>query len=414
MTAGPRVPGPALPAVEGATDASTPVVLARYGELWLKGKNRSEFERALVRNVLAALRDIDPEARAEREHGLLLVRPTRRAGDVARRMQDVFGLASLSLARPAPSEPEAIARVAGELLREALESHPRTRPVAFRVSTKRAEKRFALTSPQLDRFVAEHLPSELIPRLRVDLVTPELELGILVRKGTSFVFAERLAGAGGLPVGTLGRAVVLFSGGIDSPVAAWLAMKRGCSAVLLAFHSYPWVGLGFERKVEALARALARFQPRTRLVLAPLAEIQTRIRETAPEPYRTVLYRRMMQRIAARLAGDERAGCVITGESLGQVASQTLENLACIEAAADLPVLRPLITYDKSETIALARRIGTFELSIQQEPDCCTVFQPERPVIRGRPWMCERAERELDVAGLVEAAYGARRVVEIA
>ncbi len=389
------------------------VVLARYGELWLKGRNRIDFERALARNTRAALAEIDPEVTVEREHGLLVVRPTRRVHDVARRVQEVFGFSSISVARGAPSEPDALVPVAHEVLRAALEARPLEPRVRFRVSTKRAEKRFPLTSPQLDRYVAERLPPDLAARVLIDLDEPELELGIHVRTGTSYAYAERLRGAGGLPVGTVGRAIVLLSGGIDSPVAAWMTMKRGCEVVLLSFHSRPWVGEGFERKVERLARSLARFQPRTRLVLAPLAESQLAIKELSPPAYRTVLYRRMMQRIACLLARDERAGAVVTGESLGQVASQTLENLALIEAAGELPVLRPLIGFDKSETITLARRIGTFTLSIENEPDCCTVFQPERPVIHGRLAHCLAAESGLDVEALALAAFEGRRMLTI-
>jgi len=390
------------------------VVIGRYGELWLKGKNRGDFERALQRNARVALAGLDPGARIEREHGLLVVHPEQGARAVAERLGDVFGLSSLSVARAVPSELSALTEAAHALLAETLEAWPRVRPVRFRVSTQRADKRFPLTSPEIDRHVAERIPPVLAPRLAVDLEQPELELCLHVRTGTSYVFAERLPGAGGLPVGTVGRAVVLLSGGIDSPVAAWMTMKRGCEAVLLAFHSYPWVGLGFERKVERLAAALARYQPRTRLYLAPLAEIQTAVRDQAPPPYRTVLYRRMMQRIAGRLARAERAGALVTGESLGQVASQTLENLACIEAAGELPVLRPLIGFDKPETIALARRIGTFAISIENEPDCCTVFMPERPVIHGKLALCEQAEAALDVEGLVTRAFEARRAVDVA
>jgi len=393
--------------------STSEVVLVRYGELWLKGKNRIDFERALMRNARRALEPIDPAVELEREHGLLVVRPTCRVHDVARRLQDVFGIASLAIAEAVPSERDALTTTALALLRRTMESYPRERVVRFRVSTKRSDKRFPMKSPELDRHVAEHMPPDLAPRVKVDLDHPELDLGLHVRPGTSYVFAERLSGAGGLPVGTVGRAVVLLSGGIDSPVAAWLTMKRGCEAVLLSFHSYPWVGEGFERKIERLGRVLARFQPRTRLVFAPLAEIQERVRDTAPPAYRTVLYRRMMQRIANLLAADERAGAVVTGESLGQVASQTLENLARIEEAAELPVLRPLICFDKPETIALARRIGTFELSIENEPDCCTVFQPERPIIRGRRAEVLAAEAGLDAEGLAAAAFAARRVVDL-
>jgi thiamine biosynthesis protein ThiI len=389
------------------------VVLARYGELWLKGRNRIHFERRLQRNARAALLPIDPEVTLEREHGLLVVRPTQRVEAVAERLREVFGFSSISIARAVASERDALAAVAHGVLREALEGFPRDRPVRFRVSTKRSDKRFPMTSPALDRFVAEGMPAELVPRIQVDLDRPELEVGLHVRTGTSYVFAGKLAGAGGLPVGTLGRAIVLLSGGIDSPVAAWMTMKRGCEAVLLAFHSYPWVGLGFERKVERLATRLARFQPRTRLVLAPFADIQQAIRDTAPPAYRTVLYRRMMQRVAARLAAEERAGAVVTGESLGQVASQTLANLACIEDAGELLVLRPLICFDKPETIAVAQRIGTFTISIENEPDCCTVFQPEHPVIHAHLRDCHAAEARLDVEGLVAGSFEARRTVDV-
>lgn len=395
------------------SDDAREVVLARYGELWLKGKNRREFERALMRNVRAALSALDPEVVVEREHGLLVVHPTRRVGEVALRMQDVFGCSSLSIARAVPSEPEQLASVAREVLSEALDKQAQGRQIRFRVSTKRSDKRFPMTSQELNRFVAERLPAALAARVIVDLDEPELELSLHVRTRTSYVFAERLSGAGGLPVSSVGRVIVLLSGGIDSPVAAWMAMKRGCTAVLLSFHSYPWVGAGFERKVERLAQLLARFQPRTRLVFAPLAEIQVAIRDTAPPPYRTILYRRMMQRVAGRLARAERAGAVVTGESLGQVASQTLPNLSLIEAACDLTVLRPLIGLDKSEIIARAQRIGTFATSIEREPDCCTVFQPEHPVIHGRVTECVAAEAGLDVEGLVTRSFEARRTLEI-
>jgi len=389
---------------------SAEVVLARYGELWLKGKNRGQFERRLVQNARHALESIAP-CEIERAHGFLVVTPESRAGDVARRLQDVFGLSSVSPARLAPPDPDAIGEVALEVLGAALESRPRDRPIPFRVETKRSDKTFPLISTELDRVVADRVLPVYGERLKVNLSRPELTLGIHVHPTRTFVFAERLPGGGGLPVGTLGRVVCLLSGGIDSPVAAWMAMKRGCEVVFVAFHSYPFIGASFQRKVERLVHALGRFQPRSTLWVVPFAAIQTAIRDATPEPYRTVLYRRMMQRIACRLAERERALAVVTGDSLGQVASQTLENLSCIEAASDLPVLRPLLTFDKSETIERARHIGTYELSIEPEPDCCTVFQPRRPVIRGRLGACDGAEEALDVDGLVASAVeGAERI----
>jgi thiamine biosynthesis protein ThiI len=192
-----------------------------------------------------------------------------------------------------------------------------------------------------------------------------------------------------------------------------MAMKRGCEVVHLTFHSHPYLGERSRKKVVDLVRALSRYQPRNRLYVAPFTETQEAIRDHCPGSYRTVLYRRMMNRIASRIARREEAAALITGESMGQVASQTLENITCIGAAADLPVIRPLIAFDKHETVAIARRIGTFELSCVQEPDCCVLFMPARPVIRGRIEVCERAEREIDVEGLVERAVEGAEVVDV-
>jgi len=384
--------------------------VARYGELWLKGKNRGMFERRLAQNVKHAVEGIS-DVRIERDQAQLVLHPESRARDVARRVQDVFGLSSVFLARGTSADTEAIVAAAEMVLAEALEARPRDRVLTFRVQTRRSDKSFPLLSTELDRLVADRVMPPYEERLRVELSKPELTLGISVRPGRAYVFAERMPGAGGLPVGTVGRTVALLSGGIDSPVAAWMAMKRGCEVVFVTFHSYPYIGASYEQKVRALVCSLGRFQARSLLYSVPFAGIQTQIRDHCPPSYRTVLYRRMMHRIADRIADAEGAQGVVTGDSLGQVASQTLENLACIEDAARLPLLRPLLCFDKGETIELARKIGTFELSIQPEPDCCTVFQPRKPIIRGRIEVCRNAEGELDVAGLVSAAVeGAERI----
>ena len=282
-----------------------------------------------------------------------------------------------------------------------------------RVEAKRSDKRFPFSSPELARRVADLILAPYVERVTVDLDDAEISIGVTVRDDRAYVFAERRAGAGGLPVGSLGHAVCLLSGGIDSPVAAYLSMKRGLAVAFLSFHSYPYLGESSKRKLERIVRALARYQPRNRLYFVPFTPIQVAIRDAAPTGYRTILYRRMMQRIAGRVAVLERAGAVVTGESLGQVASQTLENLTCIEAASELPVLRPLITFDKSETIALARRIGTLAISSEPEPDCCTVFQPARPVIRGSLKLCDAAESALDLEGLIDAAMAGIETVDL-
>lgn len=397
------------------TESAAEMILVRYGELTLKGGNRPAFESKLIHNVKKALKQVAP-VHLERRRDRLAVFPERRFAQVTRRLQDVFGISSLSPAWGTAPEPEAIAEVAARVLGDVLDPLPKPAPEArlsFRVSTQRGDKRFPMTSVELDRFVADRVLPLYGDRLLVRMKDAELNLGIDVRKGRAYVFARRLPGAGGLPVGTLGRGLCLLSGGIDSPVAAWLAMKRGLSVAFLSFHSYPFLGDSSKQKIARLVRALSRYQPRNRLFVAPFTEVQTAIRDRAPEAYRTVLYRRMMQRIASRVALRDRAQVLVTGESLGQVASQTVENLTCIGEASELPVLRPLIAYDKQETIALARRIGTLETSNLPEPDCCTVFMPSRPVIRGRLAECEAAEARLDVAGLVEGALAGMEVVDV-
>jgi thiamine biosynthesis protein ThiI len=393
--------------------AEPEILLVRYGELGLKGRNRIGFERALIANIRAACEPVAPLA-IERRQGRIAVFPERRPLSVARRLQDVFGIASISPAWGAPLDAPAIAEVARTVLARALDEFPPTGEITVRVRTTRGDKRFPMSSSELDVFVADRVLGG-DPRLKVQLARPALTLGIDVRSERAYVFASRLRGPGGLPVGTQGRGVCLVSGGIDSPVAAWMAMKRGLALAFATFHSHPFIGESARKKVVDIVRTLARFQPRTRLYVVPFAEIQVALRdaEAAPLNYRTVLYRRMMHRIASRIARRERAKALVTGESLGQVASQTLENLACIGDAASMPVLRPLIGFDKQETVDLAHRIGTFALSALPEPDCCTLFMPNRPIIRGEIATCERAEAELDIEGWIESALARTEIVDL-
>lgn len=384
-----------------APPAAAPILLVRYAELTLKGQNQDQFIARLRRNIL---RQTAPIARVkvDRVYNRMLVRPEARAERVARKLQDVCGIKSISPVWETRPEPEAIYALASHVLDDALAEHS-GRQVTFRVTTTRADKRFPIPSNVFDREVAERiLPGRT--GIRVDLEEPELELGIDVRAEGAYLFARRLQGLGGLPVGSSGRGLCLLSGGIDSPVAAWMMMKRGMATSFVTFHSPPFIGDASKEKVLALARILARYQPDTRAYVVPFTAAQEAVRDHAPESYRTVLYRRFMQRIASRIAECWQISALITGESLGQVASQTIENITCIGAASSLPVLRPLVGLDKDETIALARRIGTFETSNRQEPDCCTVFMPDRPVIHGSREACEEIEAELPVAELVERA----------
>ena len=378
------------------------LILVRYGELALKKGNRGVFEKALVRNLRQALAPIT-NTEVQRQHGRIFIKPERRCEKAARRAAEVFGVKTVSPTWSVATDTEAITSQAAKLLDTALAGLTRSEPISFRVRVKRSNKAFPMTSSELERHVAERiLPGP--ETVKVQLVDPEITLGIEVRDDKSFVFLKRFEGPGGLPVGTLGRGLCLLSGGIDSPVASWLAMKRGLHMGYVSFHSAPYIGEGFLRKVRDVVRRLGRWQYKAPLFTVPFADIQVAIRDQAPERYRTVLYRRMMQRIAERISAAESYGALITGECLGQVASQTLENLTCIGAATSVPVLRPVLTYDKEEIIAIARRIGTFDISILPEPDCCTVFQPNRPVIRGRLEDCLAAEDKMDVEGLVHRA----------
>ena len=386
-------------------------VLVRYGELALKRGNREYFEDALERNIRAACAPIAP-IEIERVRGRILVLAESRVDTLARRLSEVFGIVSVSPAWRVAPEVEAIASAARGVLEDALALVPAGETVSFRVRATRADKSFPLDSGALERFVAERIVRTGDP-LRIQLEKPELTLGIDVRAGCAWIFARRYAGPGGLPVGTLGRVLCLLSGGIDSPVAAWMAMKRGCAASFVTFHSHPFIGDGAKQKVVDLVRVLARHQGRSRLFVVPFADVQLAIKEVGRDAYRTVMYRRFMQRIASRIADDERAKALITGECLGQVASQTLENMCCIDAAATLPVLRPLIGFDKEEIVVAARRIGTFDISCVQEPDCCTLFTPQKPVIRGRIRDCEALEDALDVEALVQRACSTAELIEV-
>jgi len=398
--------------VSAPVEGGPELVLVRYGELALKAGNRRQFEERLLGNMRAALRHVT-EVRMERRQGRLAVIPARRVEAAARRLQDVFGISSISPAWGVASDPEAIVPVARHALEEAVAELAPGERATFRVATNRADKRFPMRSADFDRFVAESILGGF-PQLDVQLKDPRISLGLDIRPERTYVFARRLPGPGGLPVGTLGKVTCLVSGGFDSPVAAWMAMKRGCEVEFVTFHSAPFIGEPARKKVVDLVRVLARYQPRCVLHVVPFADCQLAIKKVGPEGYRTVLYRRMMQRIATALARRTRSQALVTGECLGQVASQTLENMTCIGAAAGLPVLRPLIAFDKQETIALARRIGTHDLSAVQEPDCCTLFMPARPVIRGRLEECEAAEADLDLEGLVAGAVAGAERLELA
>lgn len=387
-------------------------LLVRYDEIALKGGNRSLFERILAGNLRAALRAF-PEVRVRRIRGRALVQAGVPAATLVEPARRVFGVSSLSPAVAAERDlADLLAALRDEVAAALSGEHAGRDRVAFRVSVRRADKSFPLASMEVERELGARLLADF-PVLRVNLDQPELVAGVEIRPEGTWAFARRIPGPGGLPVSSLGRGLCLLSGGIDSPVAAWLAMKRGLRVEFLSFWSFPHVGPRYREKLRRLVEILARWQPVSVLHVVPFTTIQEAIRDGAPARYRTVLYRRSMNRIANRLARRRRCTALITGESLGQVASQTVENLAVIEDAADLPVLRPVITMDKQEITDLARRIGTLAVSVEPVPDCCSLFQPDRPIIYGRVADARAAEAGLELAALEDEAVAAVETLRI-
>jgi thiamine biosynthesis protein ThiI len=385
-------------------------ILCRFGELFLKGGNRGRFERALADNVRDAVAGL-PEVRVSAPHGRVLVslRPADLEEGCAR-VGRVFGLVSLSPAVTVPPEMPAIGDAAVATAQAALARDPALGR-SFRVEARRSDKRFPLSSPEIGREVGARVAAATgVP---VDLEQPALTVGIEVGMDAAYVYAETRPAPGGLPVGMSGRGLLLLSGGIDSPVAGWLAAKRGLVLDALYFHSPPFVGEKSRDKVLALARELGRWQAVEKVYVAGFTECQKRLRDAGPAELAVVLYRRMMMRVADLIADRTGAGCLVTGENLGQVASQTVPNMTVIEQAARHLVLRPLVTYDKMETTALARRIGTYDTSALPYEDCCSLFVPAHPATAARLVDAERAEERLDVAQEAAAVAGAAEEIRL-
>jgi len=387
------------------------VLLLRYGEIFLKGQNRGFFERRLVENARRAVAAI-PGAKIERTHGRLLAWPP--ADDAGgrktlRALERVFGFTSLSPAAIVQRELGAISDAAVESARREL-ARRGGRPT-FKVETRRSDKRFQPASPEVSKQVGAAIVAAL--DLPVDVHGPQLQVGVEIGFEHAFVFAETVPGPGGLPVGVTGRVELLLSGGIDSPVAGWLMLKRGCELGATYFHSFPYTGDHSKEKVVALARRLAAWQlADVRLHVVHFTDVQKALRDASGDGrLAVVLYRRMMMRIAERLARASGARALVTGEALAQVASQTLENLAVIGDAVRIPILRPCLAHDKQETIAVARRIGTYETSIQPYDDCCSLFLPEHPETRAKLDDVHSCEAKLDVDALADACAKSVEVV---
>jgi thiamine biosynthesis protein ThiI len=373
-------------------------VIVRYHEIALKGGNRGFFVDKLVGNLGRACADLG-ELRVRPLEGRIALEagPDVSGPLLLERISRVFGVANYSVVHEAPLE---FASLRQHVL-DALGGHEFA---SFRVRARRSFKGYPLGSMEIERELGAAVAAA--SGARVDLTHAELTVYVEVLRDRALVSFEKRPGPGGFPAGSSGRVAALLSGGIDSPVAAWRMMKRGCSVLLIHFHAFPLQDRATIEKTQALARILARWQLRSRLLLVPFAPVQQTIVAAAPAPLRVVLYRRFMLRIAEALAGRWRAKALVTGESLGQVASQTLDNLAAIDEAARLPVLRPLVGMDKEEITAEARRIGSFETSTLPDQDCCQLFVPRSPSIAASLHDLRRAEADLDLAGLVVQAVG--------
>ena len=377
-----------------------------YAEVGLKGKNRVFFEKRLANNIKLSLQGTG-YTEVERLHDRILVHLGKRANitEIKERLRQVMGIAHFELSCRTENDIVAIKEAALRQIQDvSCES--------LKVETKRADKTFPLTSPEVSAEVGGYLIKET--GIRADMHNPDLTCWIKITHNAAYISAEKIQGSGGLPVGVSGKVLVMLSGGIDSPVAAWQMIKRGAKAVFIHFYSYPYTDKASLEKVIEIAQLLAVSNYRSTLYLVPFADLQQTIVTATPAPFRVLLYRRMMTRIAERVAAMADAEALVTGESLAQVASQTLTNLRTIEAIAEIPILRPLIGEDKAEIITKAQRIGTFDVSTRPHQDCCSLFVPKHPATRASLTELENAESGLDVDTLVEDALNnlEKQVVE--
>ena len=382
---------------------STSVIVLHYHEIALKGRNREMFERQLIENVRWAVRDFGG-VRVQRMSGRIVVRfdsPDARVGagrQLRERLARVFGIANFLSGNEVRLERAALAEDAVSVLTAyGLRLTART----FAVRVKRGNKSYPATSQELEREIGAAIVGAT--GLRVDLERPDLTVHVEIVEDTAFVCTEKAEGPGGLPVGVSGRVLTLLSSGFDSPVAAWRTMKRGCVADFIHFHSAPYTSDASIRNVEEIVRVLQPWQQeRGRLHLIPLIEYQKQVMTTAPAALRVLLYRRMMVRVASLIAQRIGAEALVTGESIGQVASQTIPNMAAVEAASSLPIFRPLLGYDKLEIIQQAERIGTAAISSRPYDDCCSLFTPPHPATHATAAELDAAEQTLGAGEWVE------------
>ena len=376
------------------------IILLKLGEMVLKGLNRRSFEDKLQANIHRRLWPYG-QFKVYTRQSTTYVEPKNDDCDVEgafEALKKVFGIVGLSLARPCEKDKDAIVAACQQFLDDKL-SAART----FKVESKRADKSFPMNSIQLSQYVGGEL-DELYPHLKVDVHHPELTVYVEIRDFAAYVHADPEPGAGGLPVGINGRAVSLLSGGIDSPVSSWMIAKRGVALDMVHFFSYPYTSPEAKEKVIQLARDLLPYTGRLTVHVVPFTAIQEELRRSCPEELFTIIMRRFMMRISQEVAKRCGAKALVTGECLGQVASQTMDAMICTGAVVQLPVLRPCIGMDKEEIVQISRRIGTYNTSILPYEDCCTVFTPRHPRLRPILSEVEAAEAGLDIQSMVKAA----------
>jgi len=381
-------------------------VIVKTHELALKGKNRPWFMRHLVNNLRKATSGTGV-TKVWQGHMLvgLSLEDESRWPEVRDRVRECFGVAKFFKAYEVPVDLEAVKEVLPSLMGD-------RNFQSFRISANRSDKRFPVTSEEINRDLGTFVKD--LTGARVDLGNPDLEVFLDVLSSSILLYFEEVRGHGGLPVGVSGDVMIMLSGGIDSPVAAWHMMKRGCRALFTHFHSYPLVDRSSIEKAMELTGHLTQHQFASSLSLVPLGEIQKQIIVSTPPAYRVILYRRFMVRITEVLARLQGAKAIVTGESCGQVSSQTLDNIAVIDAVADMPILRPLIGLNKEEIVNMSRNIGTFPISIQPDQDCCSLFVPKHPETHSRLETVVKLEAGLAVDELVEAAVAGNEVREFA
>ncbi len=386
------------------------IFIVRCGEVALKGMNKPYFERMLVERIKKLLRKFDGVT-VKRHEGLIFVRADINLDKQAiiKEISKVFGVASISPAIECESTMESIGEAAVEYMLEAIDERG---VKTFKVEAKRADKNFPVKSPDIARQIGA-VVLKGCKVLKVDVHNPECLLFVDVRREKSYIYQDKIQGFGGLPLGTNGKGLTLLSGGIDSPVATWMMAKRGMLIEALHFHSYPYTSQRAQEKVEDLASQVATYCGRFKMHVINLLPIQEQIVANCPEEETTILVRRFMMRIAEKIAKDTGCTMLITGENLGQVASQTAEALVVTDSAVSMPVMRPLIAMDKVDIMDKAQEIGTFETSIQPYEDCCTVFLPKHPATKPKLEKILESESKLDCEALIDAAIESQEIINI-